>query len=166
MQELILHISALPFWSKFADTHGMLAMISLILFGAGLVLYLLNDSTKTQWLKNVLLALFFNLTILDLFGLIVYIPYRAEGGPRTILKSSETTSWLHSIIFEHKEFLAYAPVVLIFAAFFVTATLGVSFNDKKYAYLRKSVLAALILSLVFVLTVAAEAVMVTKTAPI
>lgn len=166
MDILIRNITALPFWSKFADTHGMFAMISLILFGAALVLYWLNDSAKTQWLKNVLLVLFINISVLDLFGLIVYIPYRAEGGPRTILKSSETTSWLHSIIFEHKEFLAFAPVVLIFAAFSVTAMLGSSFNDKKYVYLRKSVLAALILSLVFVLTVAAEAVMVTKTAPI
>lgn len=168
MEELITNINVLPFWSKFADLHGFFAMLSLILFGASLVLFFLhNDAGNTTGiLKRVLLALFINISILDTLGLLVYIPYRDEGGPRTLLKSSEATSWLHTIVFEHKEFLAFAPVVLLFAAYYVVAQLGPSVNDKKNSYLKKSVLVALILSLLFVLTVAAEAVLVTKVAPI
>lgn len=169
MQELIQGIGRLGFWSLFTDAHGLLAMTSLILFGAALILHFLSkgNPSNVSWLKSVNLLLFINIAALDIFGLSVYVPYRTTGGPRTILKSSPNTKWLHSIVFEHKEFLAFAPLVLTCAAYLVVKNLGPSFsNHAKYKWLRRSVLASLILSLFFVLVVAGEAVIVTKIAPV
>lgn len=168
MVELIEGLSKLTFWSKLADFHGSLAMLSLILFGAGVVLFFLSDKIglALRWLKVTLLFLFTDLVLLDIVGLSVYIPYRAEGGPRTILKSSQNLSWLHDIIFEHKEFLAFAPPILILVAFMVVSQMGKEFNNPGNRYIRVVVSSALIISLIFVLVVAGEAVLVAKTVPV
>lgn len=168
MVELFEGLSKYTFWSWLANSHGTLAMVSLILFGAGIVLYFLTDKIELaiKWLKATLTALFVDLVLLDIFGLTVYIPYRAEGGPRTILKGSQDLAWLHNIIFEHKEFLAFAPPILILVALVIVSQLGNRFGDPKMQYLRLSVITSLILALIFVLIVAGEAVLVTKTVPI
>src|SRR3989337_3579086 len=167
MVEFLTRISELPFWSKFANLHGLLGMISLILFGGAICLYFLTDRVKSSvsWLRKVLLILFLDLVFLDLAGLLVYIPYRATGGPRDTLLSFPDTAWLHKIVFEHKEFLAFAPPILIFCALFIVFKLGSSFSDSdKNRFLRYATLAAIIFSLLFVLMVAGEAVLVTKAA--
>lgn len=169
MTEFLSGFIEIPFWSKFADLHGMLGMLSLILLGAALVLYFFSEKVKTAvgWLKTILLLLFFDILLLDIFGLIVYIPYRAKGGAKFDLVGSETTAWLHEIVFEHKEFLAFAPLIMTIVAFFIVHKLEDSFmNKEKYKWLRLAVLVSLVFSLIFVLTVAAEAVLVTKTAPV
>ena len=169
MFELLQKISALPFWSKFADFHGLLAMISLIFFGAAIILYFLTPKTAVaiSWLKIVLTGLFLDLVLLDIAGLSVYVPYRAANGAKTILISSKDTAWLHNIIFEHKEFLAFAPPILIFVCLMIVQKSGSNFgNDEKLLWLRKSAISSLLLALVFVLIIAAEAVLVTKAAPI
>ncbi len=165
----ITNLASIPVWSKLADFHGFLAMLSLILFGASIILFLLTAKIKLaiSWLKRTLLILFIDLVLLDIAGLTVYIPYRAPGGPRSILKASETSAWLHSVVFEHKEFLAFAPPILILVALYVVNQVADVFDQgEKVGWLRKSVLLSLILSLIFVLVVAAEAVLVTKAAPI
>jgi len=166
--EVFSNLLAFSFWGKFANVHGMLAMFSLILFGAGIILYFASRKSESfiGWLKTSLMFLFANLVLLDIFGLTVYIPYRAEGGPRSLLKASEATAWLHSDIFEHKEFLAFAPMILILVAFIVVSILGKNFNNDRFSILRKSVIFSLILALIFVLIVAAEGVIVTKAAPV
>ncbi len=169
MAELLNGIIEIPFWSKFADFHGMIGMLSLILLGSALTLYFLSEKVKAAvgWLKTILLLLFFDILLLDILGLIVYIPYRAKGGAKFDLVGSETTAWLHEIVFEHKEFLAFAPLIMTIVAFFIVHKLGDSFMDKeKYKWFRLAVLISIIFSLVFVLVVAAEAVLVTKTAPV
>lgn len=169
MTELLNGFIEVPFWSKFADFHGMLGMLSLILLGAALTLYFLSEKAKDAvgWLRKILLLLFFDVLLLDILGLIVYIPYRAKGGAKFDLVGSKTTVWLHEIVFEHKEFLAFAPLIMTIVAFFIVHKLGDSFADKeKYKWFRLAVLVSIIFSLVFVLTVAAEAVLVTKTAPV
>jgi len=168
MIEVLQNLLNLPFWSKFADIHGMLAMLSLILFGAGIVLYFIvkKNPEFISWLKAVLIVLFANLALLDIFGLTVYIPYRAEGGPRSVLKASEATAWLHGVVFEHKEFMAFAPPLLILVAFIVTETVGKNWSSDKVAFLRKSVIFSLVAALIIVLIVAAEGVIVTKVAPV
>ena len=166
--EVFVNLINLSFWEKFADFHGLLSMISLILFGAAIILYFVvkKSSNFYSWFKNILLILSINLTLLDIAGLTVYVPYRATGGPRTILKASESTAWLHTVIFEHKDFLAFAPPLIVLTIYLVTKSLGSKFNDDSNSKLRKAVLFGLIASLVFVLVVAAEAVLVTKTAPV
>ncbi len=168
MEELIKGLSNITFWGWLANSHGTLAMASLILFGAGIVLFFLSEkiAVAVKWLKISLLTLFADLLLLDIFGLTVYIPYRAEGGPRTILKASEDLAWLHNIIFEHKEFLAFAPPILILVALVIVSQIGDKLTDSGNKYLRMSVITSIILSLIFVLVVAGEAVLVTKTVPI
>jgi len=169
MTELLNGFIKIPFWSKFADLHGMISMLSLVLLGAALVLYFLSEKTKEAigWLKTVLLLLFLDIAFLDLFGLIVYIPYRAVGGAKFELIRSETTAWLHEIVFEHKEFLAFAPLIMTVVALIIVTKLGESFADKeKYKWLRLAVLVSILFSLAFVLVIAAEAVWVTKVAPV
>lgn len=168
MAEFLIKVFQIPFWSKFADFHGFLAMTSLILFGAALVLYFLyNRHTDIlKWLKTVSLLLFINILTLEIAGMAIYVPYRAEGGPRSILKSSEELAWLHNTVFEHKEFLAFAPLVLTLTAFLIIRKLGDNFGENRYLWLRKSVLVSFLLALIFVLIIAAEAVLVTKAAPV
>ena len=158
----------MSFWEKFADFHGSLAMFSLVLYGAAIVLYfvVLENHELLVWFKNVLFVLFLDLLILDVAGLSVYVPYRATGGPRTILKSSESTAWLHGIVFEHKEFLAFAPPLLVLTAILLVLKLGKDYSEKEFNYARKAVIFSLIAALVFTLVVAAEAVLVTKVAPV
>lgn len=136
--EVFSRIFALSFWEKFVNLHGLLAMLSLILFGAGIALYFVTkkDNRFIIWLKNTLLLLFINLVLLDIAGLLVYMPYRASEGPRTILKASKSTSWLHSIVFEHKEFLAFAPPIIILTAYLITQFLEEHFNSEKAVVLR------------------------------
>lgn len=167
--EFFFNILAMPFWSKLANFHGLLAMVSLFLFGICFILYFLTDKTTIalRILKNSLFVLFLNLVLLDIIGLSIYMPYRADGGPRSLLLGSQETAWLHKIVFEHKEFLAFAPPILIFSAFAITKILGSDIVDKeKYLWLKRSVISAIILALIFVLTVAGEAVLVTKVVPI
>ncbi|OGH11154.1 MAG: hypothetical protein A2857_04075 [Candidatus Levybacteria bacterium RIFCSPHIGHO2_01_FULL_36_15] len=169
MPELINGLSKISLLRHFANFHGALGMFSLIFLGAGIVLYFFTTKIKlaVNWLRLILLGLFINLSLLDIAGLSIYTAYRAENGPRTILKASKETAWLHTIVFEHKEFLAFAPPVLIFTALFIVLKTGDSFGDKqKLNYLRLAVISCLILSLLFVLIVASEAVLVTKVAPI
>lgn len=170
MNEFIQGLSTLTFWEKIADFHGTLSMLSLVLFGAGIVLYKVvkADTKYLPWLKNTLLALFFNLLFLDIIGLTIYVPYRTTEGlsPRTLLKASEHTKWFHTIIFEHKEFLAFAPPIIILVAYLVTQKLDNKFNSKENIYLRKSVIFSLVIALIAVLLVAGEAVLVTKAQPL
>ena len=166
--EVFVKLLEMTFWEKLANFHGSLAMLSLILFGAAIVLYFVvrKSGNFINFLKGVLLLLFVNLSLLDIFGLTIYMPYRAAGGPRSILKASESTAWLHNVVFEHKEFLAFAPPILILVAFLITVALARNFNDEKFSRLRKGVIFSLVTSLIFVLIVAAEAVLVTKAAPV
>jgi len=166
--EVLTRLLALSPWEKLADLHGLLSMAALILLGADIALFFTTRKADAMidWLKRVLLFLFVDLALLDLAGLTVYMQYRAEGGPRSLLLASESTAWLHQVVFEHKEFLAFAPPLIILAAYLVTRALGKRFNDEDVKPLRRSVGFALGASLVLVLLVAAEAVLVTKVAPV
>lgn len=168
MNEFIDKIFHLTYWEIMTDIHGGLAMLSLILFGAVIVLLLsINGFDKAvSWLKRTMLGLFITLTSLNLMGLFVYRPYRAKvpTSPRTILLGSEDTAWLHQIIFEHKEFLALVPMIIIMTATIIVLKDGKSFRSNPL--LKRAVLFAVVTALIFVLVVAAEAVLVTKAAPI
>lgn len=167
MTEFLDGLRTLTFWELLADLHGGIAMIALLLFGASLVLYFMSDKTKDalRWLKYTLWALAADLALLNALGLTVYVPYRDRaGGPRLDLLADESTAWLHKIVFEHKEFLAFAPMVLVFAAALIVTYAG--HDMRKGSYAKKAVLFSMVTALVFVLVVATEAVLVTKVAPV
>ena len=165
MKEFLDKVFSLSVWEVLSDVHGGLAMLSLILFGAAFVLVTKQQIKRsTRWLKFVLLGLWVDLILLDAFGLYIYVPYRAKGGPRTALLASEETSWLHKLIFEHKEFLAFAPPALLLVATVLVWRYKGALGEQ--TLLRRTVLASLVLALVFVLVVATEAVLVTKAAPL
>ena len=168
MAEFFEKILSLNYWEVWGDLHGFFAMLALILFGSGITLVVLNKNYEkvNGWLKTIMASLFLVIVALEASGLFIYRPYRTKEvlSPRTLLKSSEQTKWLHSIIFEHKEHLAYGPLILIVVAFFLVYTQGEWL--KKKPNIRKAVLFTLVLSLIYVLIVAAEAVLVTKAAPL
>lgn len=168
MSEFIEGIGTLTYWDIFTDIHGFLAMLVLILFGLALAFYVMltTNPAAARWLKSTLYALFGGLAVLDFFGMYMYGAYRATTGPRTFLKSSPDTAWLHNIMFEHKEFLAFAPLVIIAAAAIIVALLGERIAQREYTGLRRIVLFSIISSLAIVLAVAGEAVLITKVAPL
>lgn len=71
--------------------------------GGAIILYFVvkKNINFIGWFTSTLFHLFINLVLLDIAGLLVYMPYRTPGGPRTFLKASESTAWLHSVVFEH-----------------------------------------------------------------
>lgn len=168
MGEFFEKILDLNYWEIMSDLHGGLAMASLVFFGAVIMLLISVDkfARATAWLKTGLLGLLASLATLDFLGLFIYRAYRDAGptSPRSILKSSDDTAWLHSTVFEHKEFLALVPVVLILVATLIVFKQGGSFKNN--IKLRKIVLFAVLAALFYVLVVAAEAVLVTKAAPL
>ena len=166
MSGFLQNIASLSKWEIWGDLHGTVAMLSLILFGAALALYftLGKFPRAADWLRSTLLVLFVDLAVLDILGLFIYVPYRAQGGPRSFLLSSETTAWLHKIIFEHKEFLAFAPPILILVAAVVAFLKRQELSTDTTA--KRTILFSLISALIIVLVVAAEAVLVTKSAPL
>ncbi len=166
--EFFTKVTSLSPGELWADTHGGLAMVTLVLFGAALLLYFSYDKFKAglTWFKVVLGTLAGSLTLINIVGLLIYIPYRAgvSSSPKSLLLASENTAWLHEIVFEHKEFLAFAPAVLLLTAFFVVLSRGGELS--KRPYLKKAVLFSIVAGLVLVLVVAAEAVLITKAAPL
>lgn len=168
MDELLRGLLSISYWDMLANFHGMLGMLLLILFGTAIALYFSLDkfAQAVRWLKYVLCALVLNLLAVDIMGLYIYGAYRATDGPRTLLKSSPDTSWLHTIIFEHKEMLAYAPLLMVFSALVIVAVLKERLLLPEFRLPRYVVLFSIVLGLVFVLTIAGEAVLVTKVAPL
>ena len=168
LNQLILGIASLSYWDILTDFHGFLAIMPLILFGIALALYFSLDkfSQAVVWLKRTVYLLLANLIFLDSVGLYIYVPYRAPGGPRTFLKSSSETAWLHEILFEHKEFLAYAPWLLALVALVIVIAFGSRIIESENKKIKRLILFSLTTSLIFVLIVASEAVLITKVAPL
>lgn len=168
MQELLKGLLSLSYWDKLADTHGFLAMLLLVLFGTALALYplLTRAAQAARWMRYTLYLLFADITLVNLFGLYIYGAYRAAGGPRTFLKASVETSWLHTIVFEHKEMLAYAAWVIVLVALAIVAGAKEKIALQEYAGARRVLLFCLTSALIFVLVIAGEAVLVTKVAPL
>jgi len=150
-----------------ASFHGLFATVSLILFGMGLtfISILPTATTFIKPLKLVMLILLIVLVLHTFLGFVIYVPYRADGGPRTTILESDRP-WLHEVIFEHKEFLAYLPWLLILIATVIVYYLGTGLADAGFKSLRMLVLASLILGLIYTLVVSSEAVLVTKFAPL
>ena len=168
LKQLILGLASLSYWDILTDFHGFLAIMPLILFGIALALYFSIDkfTQAVDWLKRTLYLLTANLMLLDFVGLYIYAPYRAPGGPRTFLKSSPETAWFHEILFEHKEFLAYAPWLLALVALVIVMAFGSRIVEPENKKIKRLVLFSLVASLIFVLIVASEAVLITKVAPL
>ena len=168
MDELMRGVFSLSYWDVLADMHGLLAMLLLILFGTALILYfsLSKFAQAARWLKYTLTALALNLIAVDIMGLYIYGAYRASEGPRTLLKSVPETAWLHEIVFEHKEMLAYAPWLMIVVALVIVLALGERLQSREFRFLRMIVLFSILVALLYVLTIAGEAVLVTKAAPL
>jgi hypothetical protein len=150
-----------------ASFHGLFSTVSLILFGMGLTFTSIipKATTFVKPLKVVMLILLVVLVLHTFLGFVIYVPYRAEGGPRTTILESDRP-WLHEVIFEHKEFLAFLPWLLILVSTIIVYFLGAGLADVGFKSLRMLVLASLILGLIYTLVVSSEAVLVTKFAPL
>lgn len=166
MDELLEGLGTLTLKEVYLNIHGALAMASLILFGALIALILLwkKNPNLTDKIKKLWAWQLATITSLYLMGLFVYIPYRGKGGAKYTLVANHETAWLHEIVFEHKEFLALAPLILAVVGLWITWKLG---RDKANAPTVRNIgLFCAIAGLVLLLLVAAEAVLVTKVAPV
>lgn len=149
------------------NLHGLWATLSLAFFGSAIVLLAILPKYPDvlRWLKGVLWALLADVVILTLNGLWLYIPYRAKGGARdAILESARP--WVHRVLFEHKEFVAYAPWLLIVAAIGIVLVYGRELAKPEQSLMRRTALWSVVLAMVLILVVSAEAVVVTKFAPV
>lgn len=63
------------------------------------------------------------------FGNWLYIPYRAQGGPRSYFL--ETAPEIHKIFFEFKEFTALLTLPLVVAATFIIFYYGERLTEKR-----------------------------------
>lgn len=149
------------------NLHGLWATLSLAFFGAAIVLLAILPKYPDvlRWLKGVLWALLADVVILTLNGLWLYIPYRAKGGARDAILGS-ARPWIHQVIFEHKEFVAYAPWLLIVAAIGIVLAYGAALAKPEQSLMRRTALWSVVLAMILILVVSAEAVIVTKFAPV
>ncbi len=168
MSEFLDKLFSLRYWEVMSDLHGFFSMLAMVLFGASIVLLFSLDKfdKAIKWLKTTVIGLLTTVALLESSGLFIYRPYRTKAvpSPRTLLKSSPDTKWLHSYVFEHKEHLAYAPLLIIITALVLLYTQGDTL--KKKPKLKKVLIFSLVAALVYLLVVAAEAVLVTKAAPL
>jgi hypothetical protein len=167
--EFFQNLFQLPLAEQLSNLHGLLATLSLLVYGA---LFVAIPVYKKYQAGNLYKPLLYMLGIQTLligavttFGIIVYVAYRAAGGAREFLLSNAGTGWLHNIVFEYKEYLcAITPWLLLMVAFFTAARLGSQLYKNKSAL--KLILTLVIVSAIFVLLTATLAVLVTKMAPL
>jgi hypothetical protein len=149
------------------NLHGLWATLSLAFFGAAIVLLAILPKYPEvlRWLRGVLWVLLADVVVLTLNGLWLYIPYRAKGGARdAILESARP--WVHQVLFEHKEFVAYAPWLLVVSAIGIVLVYGAALAKPEQSLMRRTALWSVVVAMVLILVVSAEAVVVTKFAPV
>lgn len=165
-KELLNGLGGLTTREILLDIHGGLAMLSMIFYGGLIATSIywkkyqtLIDAIKKLWIWQIVVV-----GALYILGLLMYIPYRAKGGAKSTLVGNETTVWLHKIVFEHKELLALAPLILAIVAYWVVNKIGTDSNQKQLV--RRISLFCAVAGLLTLLLVATEAVLVTKVAPV
>ena len=167
--EFINGLLAYSTWEKFANLHGIFATLGLILFGVALALTPFYSKAKKylSWFRTAVTLLLLDIFLLTLNGFLIYQPYRAglPISPRSIILASDRP-WLHQIVFEHKEFLAFAPLLLVGVAVFMAWYFGGSIKGSRFDGFRKVIFWSLLLGLIFTFVIAGEAVLVTKFAPV
>ncbi len=164
-----INLLHLPLAEQISNLHGVLATLTPLVFGAIFVMVIVARKFQlgglykpTLWLLGIQSFL---LAAASTAGVVAYVAYRTAGGAREFLLSASQTSWLHSIVFEYKEYLcAVAPWLLLVIAFFVVAKLGPEFYKNKTAL--QLILAFTILSAAFAMISATLAVLVSKMAPL
>ena len=160
-----------PLAEQISNFHGLVTFLSFLAFGAIAVLVVLirrgvdGNHNLQRPLATILGIQSVLVFITSLTGIIAYVDYRTAGGARTFLLETEERSWLHEIVFEYKEYIgAITPWLLILIAFFLVAYLGRRVYESRAA--QTYVMAANIISLVFIMLTAALAVLVVKEAPL
>lgn len=113
--------------------------------------------------KRILLALFLFVFLVTWFGLFVYVPYRAPGNAKADLLAAQPS--YHTILFEHKEYSAYAIWLLLAIVIVAAATVTVEEFQTSGA-LRLLVRGSLIIALALTLLVSVEGLLVTRMAAV
>jgi len=167
--EFFLKLLQMPFAEQISNFHGLLAIVSLFLYGAIFTSILVASKFSLEALHKPLLYMLGIQTLIiaaaSTVGMTIYIAYRSPGGAREFLLSSPATSWLHTIAFEYKEYLcSIVPWLLLLIAFFVILRLGPAVLKNRPAV--RLLLAFVTTSALFVLITATMAVLIAKIAPL
>lgn len=138
----------------------LLPAIALFLLAIGLAFHRMPD---LLFFRRILLILFLAVFLVTWLGLFVYVPYRSPGNARSVLL--ETRPELHKIVFEHKEFAAYAVWLLLLVALIGVWSLS---NDEYHTTPRAHTLIRFCLIAAFAITllVSVEGLIVTTAAPV
>lgn len=158
-----------PLAESVANLHGLLATLSLLVFGA---IFAIIGAFKKYQLETLFKPLACLLGVQSLLvgatstmGIVAYVAYRTSGGAREFLLRSGQTDWLHKIVFEYKEYLCgITPWLLIMVAFFVVLTIGPSLYRQRS--MLRFILASTAVSAFFLMLTASLAVLVSKVAPL
>src|SRR3989338_2169793 len=102
-----------------AIIHGFLGTLFLMGFSGALAELIELTNAGIRRIKLGVVVMFITSILIDISGAILYVYYRAplpESARSKILASS--TPWIHTILFELKEFIGvYVPVILIVAVY-------------------------------------------------
>jgi hypothetical protein len=167
--EFLNNILNLPLAEKVADLHGLFATLSLLVYGAIVTIILLVKKNEAGNLHKPLICLLGVQTLLvgatSTAGIVAYVAYRTAGGAREFLINNPETAWLHSIVFEYKEYLCgITPWLLMMVAFLVAVSMRRSLYGNKPVL--RYILISTIVSAVFLLLTSSLAVLVAKVAPL
>jgi hypothetical protein len=168
--EFFRNIFGFPLAEQIANLHGLFSTLALLAFGAIFaVIILIRKGYGQQNLHKPLAYLLGIQTLLigllSTSGIVAYVAYRTNSGARSFLLNTPGTTWLHNIVFEYKEYLGgITPWLLIMIAFFLVLYLGPRLYQNKFA--QRFILASNIVSVIFLIIVAALAVLVSKVAPL
>lgn len=165
--ELVNAIQSVPIIGRVLSFHGLLGISSLGLLVLALMgaLDFERKAFSLFWLRLILVNLTLILFLATVWGSLAYIPYRAPGGPRSFIIESEKP-WMHEVVFEHKEFIAFLPWLLALTATVVTFLLGNTLLEKDNQLLLLAVRYSLLLSVAITLVIIIEGALVTRFAPL
>lgn len=167
MQAVIEGLRTMTVWQFMVDIHGFLATLSLILIGMTLGLLSIVPAYPAHIKKIQILsmALFIDVLLTTLNGILVLIPYRRPGGPLTVIEASGSP-WMHEVFLTHKELTVFMPWAICLGVAVVTRILGSRLAEPQYTPYRRLIMGSLIITTALLLSALTEAVFVTKFAHI
>lgn len=146
-----------------AIVHGFLGTVVLMSFSGALAELVGLSKAGIRRVKIGVTAMFAATVLTVITGIIIYIPYRAAGGPRSVILAG-SASWAHSILFELKEYAGvFAAIILLMAAVLVWRHGAQILADRRF---RLSTAWILVMSMLVVLLTYGLGAYVTKIAPL
>ena len=146
-----------------AIIHGFLGTVVLMSFSGAFAELVGLSKAAIRRVRIGVTAMFAATVLTVTTGIILYIPYRAAGGPRSEILAGPIP-WVHTILFELKEYAGvYAAIILLMAVILVSRHGDQILAERRF---RLSTAWILVLSMLVVLLTYGLGAYVTKIAPL